>query len=90
MDHHLTVCGVVVVEPRLILTQYKIGLEADHVVEEATELVDLGADNDVRARVLCQVFLVTLHLLLQTLACVSQSTNLVAKLKHGKELALTG
>ena len=59
-------------------------------MEEAAELIDLGSYNDVRACVLSQVFLMTLHLLLQTLARLAQITDLVSELKDSKELVLLG
>ena len=90
VDHHLTVCSVIIVETRFVLTQNKIRLEADYVMEETSELVDFRANNDVGSSVVGQVFLMTLHLLLQTLTSFPQITDLVTKLEHGKELALLG
>lgn len=41
MDHKLVVGVIVVVKTRLVLTQDKVWLEANDVMEEATELIDL-------------------------------------------------
>jgi len=67
-------------EARLVLTQNKIGLKADYVVEESAELVNLRADNDVGARVFNQVFLVTQDLILKSFTLLTQVANLIAEL----------
>lgn len=80
MDHHLVVRIIIVMEARLVLTQNKIGLKADYVVEESAELVNLRADNDVGARVFNQVFLVTQDLILKSFTLLTQVANLIAEL----------
>ena len=80
MDHHLVVRIIIVMEARLILTQNKIGLKADYVVEESAELVHFRADNNVGARVFNQVFLVTQDLILKSFTLLTQVANLIAEL----------
>lgn len=86
MDHQLAIGLVVVMQPRLVLAQNKVGFEADDVVEEASELVDFAAHDDVGSRVLFQVVLVMRDLLLELLALPSQLLDLVAQLQHCEEL----
>lgn len=68
MDHELVVGVIVVVKTRLVLTQDKVWLKANDVMEEATELIDLRLNDNVGARVLFKVALVLDDLLLE---CVS-------------------
>ena len=86
MNHKLVVGVVVIVKTRFVLAQNKIRLEADHIVEEATELVDLTLYNDVRARVLFKISLVLDNALLELVSLLRKLINLVPELKHSKEV----
>ena len=41
MNHHLIIGVIIIVQAWLILAEDEVGLKADHIIEEATELVDL-------------------------------------------------
>ena len=88
VDHQLIVRVVVVMQPGLVLRQNEIGFEANDVVEEAAELVDFAAHNDVRARVLLKVSFMMQDLLLEGLGLLGQLFNLVAQFEHREEVAL--
>lgn len=47
MDHQLVVGFIIVVQSWLILRENKIRLEANHVMEEASELINLAAHDDI-------------------------------------------
>ena len=90
MDHQLAVGVVVVVQTGLVLAQDEVGLEADHVMEEAAELVDLTLNDDVRARVLLKVSLVLNDILFEHFRLLRQLIDLVSQLEHGEEVLGVG
>lgn len=47
MDHQLVVVFIIVVQSGLILRENEIRLEANHVMQEASELINLTAHDDV-------------------------------------------
>ena len=88
MNHKLPVCVVVIVQTRLVLGKNKVGLEADHVMQEPSELVHLALHNNVRARVVVQVLLVLINVFLEILTLLCEILDLVAQLEHGEEILL--
>ena len=70
----------------LFLGKNKVGLKADYIVQEATELIDLTAHNDIWPRVVFQVSVVHLYGLLELITLPGKVLNLIAKLKNGKEI----
>ena len=49
MDHQIICLIIVVMQAWLVLSENEVGLEADHVVQEAAELIDFTANDDVRS-----------------------------------------
>ena len=41
MNHHLIIGVIIIVQAWFILTEDEVGLKADYIIKEATELVDL-------------------------------------------------
>ena len=90
MNHQLAVCVIVVVQARLVLAQDEVRLKADDIVEEATELVNFAAYDNIRARVFFKVALVHFNLLPESVALGGQLLNLVAQLQHREEVLFRG
>ena len=90
VNHQLAVCVIVVVQARLVLAQDEVRLKADDIVEEATELVNFAAYDNIRARVFFKVALVHFNLLPESVALGGQLLNLVAQLQHGEEILFRG
>ena len=90
VDHQLAVDFVIIVQTGLVLRENEVGLEADHIVKESSELVDFTPNDDVRARVVFQVLLVVRNLLLELLCSFCQVLDLAAKLEHIKEVFRIG
>lgn len=87
MDHQLSVCIVVVVKTRFVLTEDKIWLEADYIMKESSKLVNLASNNDVWARVFVEVQLMLLNMLFKGLTLLSQFFYLVSQFKHVEEFS---
>ena len=47
MDHQQPVRVIVVVQSGLVLREDEVWLEADNIVQESSELVDLTLDDDI-------------------------------------------
>ena len=88
MDHHLIVWCIVVVETRLLLRQNEVRFEADHVVQEASELVYLASHDNVWPTVLFKIILVILYLLLVGIGFLRKSIDRVTQFKDSEEISL--
>lgn len=53
---------------RLLLWKNEVGLEADYIMQEAAELIDFTAHNDIRPRVVLKVGVVHLNGLFELIA----------------------
>ena len=65
MDHQLVVGFIIVVQSWLILRENKIRLEANHVMEEASELINLAAHDVIWSCVFLKVALMQGNLALE-------------------------
>lgn len=88
MDQHGRSVSVEVVEAGLLARKDEVGLKADHVVEEAAELVKLALDLDVRARVFLQVELVLRDGALEIFSLILKTLQRIPQLEHLEEIAL--
>ena len=87
MDHQLRIGFVIVMKAWLFLWQNEIGLEADHIVQETAELIDLTAHNYIWPGVVLKISIVHLYGLLERVTLPGKVLNLIAKLKNGKEVS---
>ena len=75
-------------ETRLLLRQNEVRFEADHVVQEASELVYLASHDNVWPTVLFKIILVILYLLLVGIGFLRKSFDRVTQFKDSEEVPL--